>query len=1251
MVNGKFNVVLVLILVLAILTPNLAYAGNLTGPWSGTVNNGGKSATVTSQAGNVTVTGVVSTVGNARWGVADSGVPGSAPFSNGKLNTNNFWSNPSARGHTSLQSSYWWDISPDSVGTNIDRAGDDKGTGYITFYFDKPVVNPVLDLDRMGGDGRVSNKATTNSAILTLLNSDLSLTKLSGNSQFQVTSKTIERTPNQKFSQFNQEASWAANSAGAGSVMIKGIISSVTFKWTGTGIEGMGQDGIELVWDLTEYVDNTAPVVTSSLSRSMVRSGDNLTVDAQSSSDTSYIVANVMGNLYSMNKGSGNNWNLDFTVPDAADGVYTVLLCAFDGMGNMGTSIMNFTVDNTAPTINATCNPVLTRTGNSVLVNATADDDTASMTLEVLGTLYNMIKDTYGNWIFNYTVPGLADGTYDMLLTATDALGNTGNNYLNFTVDNTAPALVGDLNQTTSRTGDNLTLNVSADNDTDTLTATILGEVYNLTKGSGGFWTLQYLVPQVADGLYAIILTGTDALGNVGSASLNFTVDNTPPSIHGSVLPGLTKTGNSVLVKVVSDPDTVRMTATILGTTYSMIQGSDGIWMLQYTVPEVMDGFLGVFLDAWDGAGNHGFNTTNMSVDNALPGVNCTVLPGRAKNGTDITLRVCTDSDVVNVTALIAGNHYNLTQNSDGTWTLNYPVQGLADGFQTVLLTATNGLGSQGTGYTGFTVDNTAPALKAEVLPFTVRDGGKLFVRVSSDVDAVAVTAEILGKTYNLIKSSNSIWTLTYTVPGLKDGNYNVLLRGGDDLNNTNNTIVAFKVQNPVTPVNHGSLGGSSGSSTSTVHSASQDYSNSVHSVQGGFSGYTAAVKVVSPIAPVGGGLSATSSSSSGLLDGFLNYEGKAWACNVQGSVYGGSAAFLENPFNPFFYQFYTWDKLIQAGQKAWTTGNVWDFFNYDFFHIYGYSNLDHTWGGENIKQVIKFFTGVDENGDLSVGNFLLLLVSVIPIGRLGTLAGKLLTKSPILMRYWRKIQEPVTYFLNKLGVNVKNPVEAFLGVSSKLSSLLDPSLGLIPACLELVAGISGKEVLRKIIESSVYKRLFGYDTVKSVTTIFNLNSWNPNNVKKAWNETIESAVSNVKWLGSTVKDIGKKIIVEGKKLIPNALKVATKKLLIKVKKQLTQLQKIVKKQLKRLRPAVKIVKTAKKVVKTVKKVVKKTVKTVKKAAKKVVRTVKKVVKKTVRVVKKVAKKVVKTVKNTVKAAVNAVKNVGKTVGKILKWW
>ncbi|KAF5076435.1 hypothetical protein DSECCO2_160230 [anaerobic digester metagenome] len=148
----------------------------------------------------------------------------------------------------------------------------------------------------------------------------------------------------------------------------------------------------------------------------------------------------------------------------------------------------------------------------------------------------------------------------------------------------------------------------------------------------------------------------------------------------------------------------------------------------------------------------------------------------------------------------------------------------------------------------------------------------------------------------------------------------------------------------------------------------------------------------------------------------------------MQGSVYGGSAAFLENPFSPLFYQFYIQDKLMQAAQKAWTTGNVWDFFNYDFFHIYGYSNLDHTWGGENIKQVIKFFTGVDENGDLSVGSFLLLLVSVIPIGRLGTLAGNLLTKSPILLKYWRFVEKPVTYFLSKLGIFTKDPVELFFG-------------------------------------------------------------------------------------------------------------------------------------------------------------------------------------------------------------------------------
>ncbi len=900
MINGKFNVILVLILVLAVLTPNLVYAGNLTGSWSGSVGDGGRSAVVTSQAGNVTVKGVVSTVGNARWGVS-SDAPGSTSFSNGKLNTNNFWSNPSARGHTSLQSTYWWDIHADNPSSiDIDRPGDDKGTGYITFYFSKPVVNPVLDLDRMGGEGRISKSTVmTNSAKFTLLDSGLTLTKLTGNSQFSVTSNTIQRIAHQKLSQFNQESSWTANSAGAGSVMIKGITDHVSFKWTGTGIEGVGCDGIELVWDLTEYVDNTAPVVTSSLSRSMVRSGDNLTVDAQSSSDTSYIVANVMGNLYSMNKGSGNNWNLNFTVPDAADGLYTVLLSAFDDAGNMGTSIMNFTVDNTAP------------------------------------------------------------------------------------------VLVGDLNQTTSRTGDKLMLNVSADNDTDTLTATILGEVYNLTKGTDGSWTLQYLVPQVTDGIYTIFLTGVDVLGNMGNTSLNFTVDNTAPGINGSVLPGLTKTGNSVLVKAVSDPDTVRMTATILGTTYNMIQSPDSIWTLQYTVPQVMDGFLQVFLDAWDGAGNHGFDTTNMSVDNALPGVNCTVLPGRAKNGGNVTLRVCADSDVVNVTALIAGNHYNLTQNSDDTWTLKYPIQGLADGFQTILLTATNGLGSQGTAYTSFTVDNTAPALKVEVLPVTVREGGKLFVRVYSDVDAVVVTAEILGKTYNLIKGSNSIWTLTYTVPELKDGNYNVLLRGWDDLNNTNNTTVVFKVQNPVTPINHGSSGGASGSSTSNLHSVSQGYSNGV---QGGSSGSAVAGKVVSPV--VGGGLSAVKPVSGSVFDyyfkefyvntGVLTDPGKLYSFISKSLMPGG---FLMGSFNE-----YTNLKISEALNKARSTGNFWDFWNYDFFHFYGYSNVKEMWGGENIQWLLETLFGIDSNGNMSVGNFLINILALLPIGRLGSLAWKGLT-------------------------------------------------------------------------------------------------------------------------------------------------------------------------------------------------------------------------------------------------------------------
>jgi hypothetical protein len=251
----------------------------------------------------------------------------------------------------------------------------------------------------------------------------------------------------------------------------------------------------------------------------------------------------------------------------------------------------------------------------------------------------------------------------------------------------------------------------------------------------------------------------------------------------------------------------------------------------------------------------------------------------------------------------------------------------------------------------------------------------------------VAVTAEILGKTYNLIKGSSGIWTLPYTVPGLKDGNYNILLKGWDDLNNTGNSTAHFNVKNPATPTNHGSIGSSTGSSL--PGSTPQGHSTGINVNSGSNVGRT-----VSPTTSVGGGLSAVKPVSGSVFDyyfkefyvntGVLTDPGKLYSFISKSLMPGG---FLMGSFNE-----YTNLKISEALNKARSTGNFWDFWNYDFFHFYGYSNVKEMWGGENIQWLLETLFGIDSNGDMSVGNFLINIFALLPIGRLGSLAWKGLT-------------------------------------------------------------------------------------------------------------------------------------------------------------------------------------------------------------------------------------------------------------------
>ncbi len=167
-------------------------------------------------------------------------------FHNGSLTTSNpaWFSNPSVPGQTSFVVNCAWDLNAESGNTDIDTHGDDKQTVYMTIDFGQYVTDPVLHFDRLGGSGG----GITNSGQFILMTPGISLLKLSGTNDFDVTSTTINRTPDVAGNTNVESAQFASQGTAAGSVQFTGYFQTVTFAYTGTGVEGLGFDTIEFVY-------------------------------------------------------------------------------------------------------------------------------------------------------------------------------------------------------------------------------------------------------------------------------------------------------------------------------------------------------------------------------------------------------------------------------------------------------------------------------------------------------------------------------------------------------------------------------------------------------------------------------------------------------------------------------------------------------------------------------------------------------------------------------------------------------------------------------------------------------------------------------------------------------------------------------------------------------------------------------------------------------------------------------------------
>ena len=199
----------------------------------------------------------------------------------------------------------------------------------------------------------------------------------------------------------------------------------------------------------------------------------------------------------------GGTWSVGLAL---ADGMRTIVATATDAAGNVRSVTRVVFVDTVAPTVTLTAPTSPTSASRTVTVSGVVSEPTAVVLVNALPASVN---PTTG--VFSVPVTFPADGTYAIVVSATDAAFNTGTAITGVLVDATAPVVAVSLPLDGTQTGQP-TIVVSGT--TDDPTATVLVNGIRVRPASNGAWSV---VVALDLGTNVIVVSAVDDLGNMAT--------------------------------------------------------------------------------------------------------------------------------------------------------------------------------------------------------------------------------------------------------------------------------------------------------------------------------------------------------------------------------------------------------------------------------------------------------------------------------------------------------------------------------------------------------------------------------------------------------------------------------------------------------------------------------------------------------------------------------------------------------------
>ncbi|KQN48029.1 hypothetical protein ASE99_15980 [Serratia sp. Leaf51] len=522
------------------------------------------------------------------------------------------------------------------------------------------------------------------------------------------------------------------------------------------------------------------------------------------------VVVNIGGVDHAATVDATGIWTVNISAADLqaiTEGPQNIVVTATDSAGNEGTVNSAITVDYTPPVLNF--DPVAidniinaAETLQPVVISGTSDIPDAGQTVSVVlnfnNVTYTAVVQPDGTWSFTLpssVVQALADTTYTLSASITDAAGNitTGNH--SFSVDAAAadlPTLTitsvsGDDYINAAEKGADIPITGTSTNleEGQTVVVTFNGNDYNALVGADGTWTATVPFADLAtlsDGPVTVTATSTDVSGNPASATHNATVIAQPgdlPTLTINAISGddyinivehnqgMTVSGTSTHVPV-GGTVTVVITGEAYTATFTATVQANGTWSFPMTAAEVqaMPAGNNTFTaTANDVAQNVATATHDVAVDTVAPLLTVTVDTGGddiinlAEAALGIPVSGTTDPNLT-VTVTLNGKDYTTTADGTGVWNLTIPgvdVQAITtDGTKTIDVSVTDAAGNNLTTSADFTLSSHAlPTLTIGVI------AGDGILNISEAANG-----------FNLSGSSSGLapgTAVLVTVPGLLD--------------------------------------------------------------------------------------------------------------------------------------------------------------------------------------------------------------------------------------------------------------------------------------------------------------------------------------------------------------------------------------------------------------------------------------------------------------------------------------------------